>query len=50
MEENSIFITQDDYTNDKNITFTNVMDNLPKGYTSIKNGEMKKLLNGDGDF
>jgi len=41
MEENSIFITQDDYTNDKNITFTNVMDNLPKGYTSVKNKEWR---------
>ena len=39
MDQNSIFITQDDSTN--NITYTNIIDNLPKGYTIVKDTNWK---------
>lgn len=41
MDPNSIFITQDDCTENKTVTFTNIIDNLPKGYTYIKNKDWK---------
>ena len=41
MDQNSIFITQDECTENKLVTFTNIVDNLPKGCTIIKDNKWK---------
>ena len=43
METNSIFITQDEHqSRGNNITFTNVIDSLPEGHTTVKNKKWRE--------